>query len=144
MDREPDLTTTEAAPVDAALAPRVCAVIAQALGQPAENVTLESNLMSDLGADSLDLLDVVFSLEQEFGIQITRGALERAARGNLSEEEFAPGGVVGDEGLRRLRELMPEAGERIREGLRPREIVRLFSVRTFARIVTAQQRGDLS
>jgi hypothetical protein len=62
----------------------------------------------------------------------------------LSDEEFAPGGVIGDEGLRRLRELMPEAGDRIREGLRPREIVRLFSVRTFARIVTAQRRGGLS
>ena len=95
--------------------------------------------MDELGAESLDFLDIVFKLEQTFHIQITRGEMERAARGDMSEDEFAPGGVLSEAGLARLRELMPEARDRIGPGLRPREILGLFSVQTFANIVRAKQ-----
>ena len=94
--------------------------------------------MDDLGAESLDFLDIVFTLERAFGIQITRGEMERAARGDMTDEEFAPGGVISEAGLARLRELMPEAAERIKPGLRPGRSSTLFSVRTFAKIVIAK------
>ena len=116
------------------LGPKVCAIVKEALGTSAE-VRLESNLMEDLGAESLDFLDIVFKLEQSFGIQITRGEMERAARGEMSDEEFAPGGVISEAGLERLRQLMPEARDRIQPGLRAMQILRLFSVQTFANIV---------
>ena len=126
--------------VDPAIAPVVCQVVARALGRPAEQIAIDANLMADLGAESLDFLDIVFQLEQEFGIEITRGALERAARGEMSEDEFAPAGVISVAGLARLRELFPESAARIHDGLRPRQILGLFSVRTFARIVTSERR----
>jgi acyl carrier protein len=113
----------------------VCRVVAEALGCPLAKVKLDSNLMDDLGAESLDFLDIVFKLERAFGIQITRGEMESAARGGMSDEEFAPGGVVSDAGLARLRELMPEAKDRIAPGLRPAMILGLFSVQTFVTIV---------
>ena len=117
----------------------VCRIVAEALDQPADRVTPASILMADLGAESLDFLDIVFRLEQSFDIQITRGEMERAARGTMSEDEFAPGGVIGAAGLERLRQLMPEARDRIRPGLRPVEILGLFTVETFANIVRAKQ-----
>jgi acyl carrier protein len=120
------------------IGPVVCEIVARALAIPATAVTLDANLMDDLGAESLDFLDIVFQLEHRFGVEITRGALERAARGDMSDEEFAPDGVLSPAGLARLRELLPEAGQRIMEGLRPRQILSLFSVRTFARIVGHQ------
>jgi len=86
--------------------------------------------MADLGAESLDFLDIVFKLERAFDIQITRGEMERAARGDMSEDEFAPRGVLSPAGLERLRTLMPEARERIQPGLRPVQILSLFSVQT--------------
>jgi hypothetical protein len=95
--------------------------------------------MADLGAESLDFLDIVFKLEQTFGIQITRGEMERAARGDMSDEDFAPGGVISDAGLQRLRELMPEAADRIKPGLRPMQILSLFSVQTFVNVVNAKR-----
>ncbi len=113
----------------------VCGIVAEALAAPPETVKPGSILMADLGAESLDFLDIVFKLEQTFHLQITRGEMERAARGEMSEDEFAPGGVLSEAGLARLRELMPEAGERIAPGLRAREILGLFSVQTFATIV---------
>jgi acyl carrier protein len=116
----------------------VCRVVAEALGRDVE-VRVTSNLMDDLGAESLDFLDIVFKLEQTFGIQITRGEMERAAKGDMSDEDFAPGGVISDAGLQRLRELMPEAADRINAGLRPMQILSLFSVQTFVNIVNAKR-----
>jgi acyl carrier protein len=116
----------------------VCQVVAEALGRDVE-VRVTSNLMADLGAESLDFLDIVFKLEQTFGIQITRGEMERAAKGDMSDEDFAPGGVISEAGLQRLRELMPEAADRINAGLRPMQILSLFSVQTFVNIVNAKR-----
>src|SRR3954465_15776645 len=92
-------------------------IVAEALARDPATVRLESALMEDLGAESLDFLDVVFKLERRFGIEITRGEMERAARGDMSEEDFAPGGVISAAGLDRLRQLMPEAEARITPGL---------------------------
>jgi len=39
-------------------------------------VTMESNLMDDLGADSLDLIDLVMSIEDEFDIEVPDSAIE--------------------------------------------------------------------
>jgi acyl carrier protein len=116
----------------------VCKIVAEALGRDVE-VRLSSNLMEDLGAESLDFLDIVFKLEQAFGIKISRGEMERAARGDMSEEDFAPSGVISPAGLERLRELMPEAADKIKPGLRPVQILSLFSVQTFANIVLAKR-----
>ncbi len=97
--------------------------------------------MDDLGAESLDFLDIVFRLEREFDIQITRGEMEKASRGTMTADEFAPGGVISDAGLARLRELMPEAADRIKPGLRPSTILTLFSVQTFANMVIGKREG---
>ena len=70
---------------------RVREIVAEALARSPSDVRLDSILMADLGAESLDFLDIVFKLEHEFHIQITRGEMERAARGEMSDEEFAPG-----------------------------------------------------
>jgi acyl carrier protein len=121
---------------------RVCALVSDALARDPATVKPVSNLMSDLGAESLDFLDIVFKLEAEFGIQITRGEMERAARGDMSDDEFAPGGVISEAGLSRLRELMPEAQERIQPGLRRMQILSLFSVQTFANLVNAKKAGQ--
>jgi len=115
--------------------------VAEALSAEVGDVRLDSNLMDDLGADSLAFLDIVFKLEQAFDIEISRGEMERAARGDMSEEEFAPGGVISDAGLARLKQLLPEAADRITSGLRPGQILSLFAVQTFLNIVEGKLRG---
>ena len=116
-------------------------IVATSLGRALDGVRLESALMEDLGAESLDLLDIVFGIEREFGIEITRGEMERAARGEMTDDEFAPAGVLSEAGLARLRELMPEAAHRIQPGLRAREILALFTVQTFANLVHGKRAG---
>ena len=133
-------SSAAAVPSPADLLRTVREVISEVRGLPPEKVLPESLLMADLGADSLDFLDVVFKLERAFDIQITRGEMERAARGDMTEEAFAPGGVISAEGLERLRTLMPEAAARIKPGMHVLQIMSLFTARTFASIVEAKRR----
>lgn len=127
---------------DEELSQRVCNIVATSLGCDPAQVKPSSCLMEELGAESLDFLDIVFELERAFQIQITRGEMERAARGDMSEEEFAPGGTISPAGLVRLRQLMPEVQHRITDGLRPVQILGLFTVQTFINLVKAKRAGQ--
>jgi acyl carrier protein len=123
----------------------VRAIVAESLAMQLDQVSPTASLIEELGAESLDFLDIVFKLERAYNIQITRGELERAARGDMSDEEFAPGGVISEAGLARLRELMPEAAAQIKPGLHPGQILSLFTVQTFVHLVVGkQQQGALA
>ena len=118
---------------------RVRAVIADALYADLDKVTPTAILMADLGAESIDFLDIMFRLEKEFNIRLPRGEIEQKARGQLSEAEFAVEGRITDAGLSNLRAMMPEvpAGA-FKANLHLREIPSLFTVGTFARMVQEQ------
>ena len=45
-------------------------LVAEQLGVEAEKVTPESSFIEDLGADSLDLVELIMALEEEYGIEI--------------------------------------------------------------------------
>lgn len=128
------MTTTTPQEIETA----VRAIVAESLAIPASDVPPDVSLIGELGAESLDFLDIVFKLERTYGIQVTRGELERAARGDMSDDEFAPGGVISEAGLARLRELMPEVAEQIKPGLHPGQILSLFTVQTFVHLVVGK------
>lgn len=49
---------------------KVVAIIAKELDKDASNIKMETRLVEDLGADSLDAVEIMFSLEEEFGMEI--------------------------------------------------------------------------
>ena len=49
---------------------KVRAIVAKTLNVEEDKITLETNLVEDLGADSLDAVDLIMSLEEEFGMEI--------------------------------------------------------------------------
>ena len=53
-----------------AISERVKSIIVEQLGVDAEEVTLEASFTDDLGADSLDIVELVMAFEEEFGIEI--------------------------------------------------------------------------
>jgi acyl carrier protein len=111
---------------------RVC--IAQALGIDVEEVVPDAILFDNLGAESLDLLDIVFRLEKTFGIQIPRGGIQSSvlASEGVKEEDLAKDGVLTPFGRERLKKEMPEVNpDRIPEGFRAEDIATLFTVQTF-------------
>src|SRR5215471_4036004 len=54
---------------------KVSATLVEALNVDEEDIKPSSTLQGDLGAESIDFLDIVFRLEREFGIKIPRGEL---------------------------------------------------------------------
>lgn len=121
---------------------RVRAVIADALYVDLEQVEPQANLMADLGAESIDFLDIMFRLEKEFNIKLPRGEVEQKARGQLSDAEFAVEGRLTEAGLANLKAMLPEVkAEAFRPGLHLREIPTLFTVQTFVRMVEEQLTG---
>jgi acyl carrier protein len=118
---------------------KVRAIIADALYVDLDKVTPTANLMADLGAESIDFLDIMFRLEKDFDIKLPRGEIEQKARGNLSEAEFAVDGRLTPAGLVNLRQMLPEVNESaFKPGLHLREIPSLFTVETFVRMVNQQ------
>ena len=96
----------------------------------------DARLIDDLGADSLDLLDITFSLERHFGIKIKRGEIERIAREGIPPEEFEENGLLKPKGVERIRQALPEVPlDSIHEGMHTSQIPYLFTVETMARIV---------
>jgi acyl carrier protein len=87
---------------------KVSATLVEALNVDEDEVTPASTLQGDLGAESIDFLDIVFRLEREFGIKIPRGELfpESIFQG---DPEFVQDGRVTDRGLAELRARMPFA-----------------------------------
>jgi acyl carrier protein len=56
---------------------RVREIIADQLGEPIENITPEKDFVQDLGADSLDVVELIMALEEEFGIEIPEEDAEK-------------------------------------------------------------------
>jgi acyl carrier protein len=87
---------------------KVAGVLVEALNVDEEEITPAATLQGDLGAESIDMLDIVFRLEREFGIKIPRGELfpESIFQG---DPVFVREGQVTDEGVREMRARMPFA-----------------------------------
>ena len=60
-----------------AVAERVKSIIVEQLGVDEEEVTLEASFTDDLGADSLDIVELVMAFEEEFGVEIPDDAAEK-------------------------------------------------------------------
>ena len=58
---------------------KVIEIIVQQLGVDAEKVTPEASFVDDLGADSLDVVELVMAFEEEFGVEIPEEAAEKIA-----------------------------------------------------------------
>src|ERR1700676_1028058 len=87
---------------------KVSATLVEALNVDEEEIKPTSTLQGDLGAESIDFLDIVFRLEREFGIKIPRGELfpESIFQG---DPDLVQDGRVTDKGLHELRTKMPFA-----------------------------------
>jgi acyl carrier protein len=80
-------------------------VLENALGADPEDVTMEATLIGDLGAESIDFLDISFKLEQEFSIKIDQGEL--FPENLMSDDTLVEDGKLTDKAMDILRERMP-------------------------------------
>lgn len=81
-------------------------VLVDALGVDEDEVKPDATLMADLGAESIDFLDIVFRMEKAFGIKIPREELF-PAENLLSNKEYISNGKLTPKGLEELKKRMP-------------------------------------
>jgi acyl carrier protein len=115
---------------------KVQTAFAEALGLDDDEVNLDSVIIEDLDAESLDFLDIAFRLERAFDIKIPRGGIEKAAREGIDDEEYEVDGVLTASALEKLKEAMPEIpADNFTDGLRTTAVPELFVVATFYNLV---------
>ena len=81
---------------------KVQEVLVDALAVDEDEVTPEATLIDDLGAESIDILDISFKLEQAFGFKIAQGEL--FPEGVTQDPEYVQDGKVTPKGLEALRQ----------------------------------------
>lgn len=87
---------------------RVCETLVEALNISEKDIHPESTLIGDLGAESIDFLDIVFRLEQEFEIRIDRDELFPSALFS-GDRRFVENGKLTELGLQEVHRTMPFA-----------------------------------
>jgi acyl carrier protein len=84
---------------------KVQGVLVDALGVDEEDVKPAATLRGDLGAESIDFLDIAFRLEKAFGIKIPRG--EMFPEDIFTNAKYVQGGRITPEGMSEMKRRMP-------------------------------------
>lgn len=118
---------------------KIFEIFANSLALDVDQVKADSNIVVDLGAESIDFLDITFQLERAFNIRIPRGEAVAIAKSGLSDDEFADNNVVTEAGLANLRsrELALDP-LKLKSGMSVHELPQAFTVQTFINIVARQ------
>lgn len=118
---------------------KVAEAIAEALDVEVDEATPDAILMDDLGAESIDFLDIIFRIEQAFDIKIPRGGMQKdiLEADGVKEEDVVVAGVLTPLGVEKMKKYMPEVDPaKITDGFKADDIPTLFTVQTFVNIVT--------
>lgn len=117
---------------------RVRETLIDALGVDDDEVTPEATLVGDLGAESIDFLDIVFRLEKNFSVKIPRGELfpENLAS---AESSLIADGLVTADGLDELRQHMPHADvDSFAQDPKVEKIQDMFTVQMIVNFISAK------
>jgi acyl carrier protein len=89
---------------------KVQGVMVDALGVDEDEVTPQAKLSADLGAESIDYLDIVFRLQKEFAIKIPQGELfPEDMQAMQNDPKFVSDGKITPDGMAELKKRMPFA-----------------------------------
>lgn len=116
---------------------KVQGCLVDALGVDEEEVTPEATLAGDLGAESIDYLDIIFRIEKSFGIKIDRG--EMFPDDVFSNPAYVANGRLTPEGLALLKERMPFADlTRFEDNPQVTDLRDLFTVQMIVNYVASK------
>jgi len=111
-------------------------MLADSLAIEPSGIGLESRLIDDLGADSLDFVDLMFAIEREFGVKLREADLNFLAKLDFSSPSVMRDGVLTPETIAALAPLMP-ALQRIADPTRvtPGQLFSLLTVETLCLMI---------
>ena len=115
---------------------RLAALIRETLSLGDIEIRSEQLLFYDLGFTSLDLLDLLFRIEETMGIPVPEGTIYRLARGDMPDEEFADKGYLTSAGRERLTALLADTPPNIfPERIHTQSLPRYCTVGAFVRLL---------
>jgi acyl carrier protein len=111
-----------------------------ALGVGEDEVTPEATLLGDLGAESIDLLDILFRLERKVGVKIQAADLAAHVQGGIPDAEFGDaGGKITPKGMAQLKKVMPQIDADALAGkLEAEKVMSLFTVANLTDMVAGR------
>jgi acyl carrier protein len=113
-----------------------------ALGVGEDEVTPDATLMDDLGAESIDLLDILFRIERSTGIKIQAGDLGTYIQGGIPDDEFSDEQeIITPKGMEQLKKVMPQIDESLQGTLQADQVILHFTVQNLADMV-AERAGS--
>jgi acyl carrier protein len=122
-------------------------LVREVTGAREEQVRMESVLMGDLGAESIDLLDLSFLIEEAFGITIEADEFERQAKQRIPGGVYETNGYLTEQALEELRKALPEVHpESLRSGLKKVEVPSVLTVAVFVHLIQrklAEKTGEI-
>jgi acyl carrier protein len=111
-------------------------LIREITGVREDQIKMESGLMHDLGAESIDLLDFSFLIEETFGITIEADEFEQQATERIPSGVYEKDGLLTNEALEELRKALPEvSAEYLKPGLKKIELPSVLNVAVFVHII---------
>ena len=111
--------------------------LVEALGVDEDEVTEDATLVADLGAESIDFLDIVFRLEKAFDIKIPREEL--FPQDILTNADFVVDGKLNEAGLAELKKRMPFADlDKFAENPKIQEFGNILTVGDMVRFVASK------
>jgi acyl carrier protein len=127
------------ADVDAA----VTEAVTEALALDEDEVQPSSTLMDDLGAESIDLLDILFRVEKSTGVKIEASDLGDYIQGGIPDDEFGDENeIVTDQGIEQLKKVMPQIDvDELKGNLKAEEVITHFTVQNLVDMVKARADG---
>ncbi|HAZ12577.1 MAG: hypothetical protein A2X86_11740 [Bdellovibrionales bacterium GWA2_49_15] len=120
-----------------ALVTGVIECISESLAKDQATITEKTLLISELGADSLDIMDIMFHLEEKFSINLQKEDFNFLKRLNLSDEEGIKEGLLTPVAKSKLKEWLPSLDEQ--KELRPADLGQYLSVASIVRMLETQQ-----
>lgn len=117
--------------------------VTEALALDDDEVTPDSTLMDDLGAESIDLLDILFRIEKSTGVKIEASDLGDYIQGGIPDDEFSDENeVITAKGAEQLHKVMPQVNPSELEGsLQAEEVITLFTVQNLIDMVKTRADG---
>ena len=114
----------------------VCACIRQTLEEDLPEIRESDRLIADLGADSLDFLDLIFRIEERFNVQVNPRDLERRTQQALGDTPMIVNERYTEAAIAEFRKAMPEVPENeLFPDMPVNKLPGTFRVKTFMNLV---------
>ena len=133
--------TASIAETDTELYEKVRDCVAEALALDLDEISPESTLLDELGAESIDLLDILFRIDRATGVKIQSDELASYVQGGIPDEEFGDedADVITPKGMEQLKKVMPQIAEKDLDGkLSPEDVMSHFTVANLTELVASK------